>query len=396
MVENYNVEIEKELIRNLFINPEYLKILDNESKEFSDVGCRLIYEKMKILDKENKPIDLYTVAEGFKEEGFFQFTKDLFVNTTLPASIRQIEEYAEIIKKNSVKEKIKSKAKLLQDLDDFDKLVKTCNEMPEVANYSSNNDEKDAYDGAMEFYKRINSKKEYIRTGFSKIDKKSFITKGDYIVVGARPSTGKTAFSLQMLSQISDKYKTVFFSLETSHGKIYDRLMSNVSSIQMNKIKTSDFDEYDKEKIIEGIDKLGKKKITVVEAGGYTVEKIKAKAIKLKAEVIFIDYLGLIKSDGKSRYEKITNISVDLHTLAQECGITVVALSQLRRNDDKLPTMEDLRESGQIEQDADMIILLHDNEQTNTFDTIIAKNKEGETGIVKMKFYKNTQCFYEI
>ena len=198
------------------------------------------------------------------------------------------------------------------------------------------------------------------------------------------------------MNNISEKYKCVYFSLETSKEKIYDRLMATTSGIRMGNIKTGNFDNFDKEKLLKGIEDVQNKNITVVSAAGYTVDKIRAKALKLKADIIFIDYLSLIKSEGKSRYEKTTNISLDLHTLAQEYGITVIVLSQLRRNNENEPSMEDLRESGQIEQDADLVFLLHDDKEHNCYWTIIAKNKEGKTGKIKNTFYKDIQKFMEV
>ena len=134
----------------------------------------------------------------------------------------------------------------------------------------------------------------------------------------------------------------------------------------------------------------------MVKAAGWTVAEIKAEAVRQNADVIFIDYLGLIKSYGKSRYEMTTNTSMDLHTLAQQSEMTVIALSQLKRSDSKTPTMQDLRESGQIEQDADVIMLLYQPEDNNPGRKVyIAKNKEGETGEITFHFKGIYQKFYE-
>ena len=135
-----------------------------------------------------------------------------------------------------------------------------------------------------------------------------------------------------------------------------------------------------------------------VEAAGWTAAQIKAKAIQLGAEIIFIDYMGLISAEGSGRYEKMTNISIDLHTMAQQSNITVVALSQLNREGKGEPGMEALRESGQIEQDADIIMLLHvpDDDYPDERELIIAKNKEGKTGIIKLIFNGEIQKFAEL
>jgi replicative DNA helicase len=143
---------------------------------------------------------------------------------------------------------------------------------------------------------------------------------------------------------------------------------------------------------------LVKLPLSIVKASGKSVSWIRGEALRLKADVVFIDYLGLINGTGKSRYEIITNVSMELHNMAQQTGITVFALSQLNRNaTGRRPTMADLRESGQVEQDADVIVLLHRvNEDLNDMDVIIEKNKEGEVGTVKMKFWGGSQSFSEV
>ena len=135
----------------------------------------------------------------------------------------------------------------------------------------------------------------------------------------------------------------------------------------------------------------------VVEASGWTVEQIKSKALQLKATVIMIDYLSLIQGNGNSTYEKVSNISIALHTMAQRTKIAVIALSQLSREGKNAPDMTSLRESGQIEQDADCILLLHTVEPDNPHsdrELIIAKNKEGQTGKIPLTFKGEYQKFY--
>ena len=142
----------------------------------------------------------------------------------------------------------------------------------------------------------------------------------------------------------------------------------------------------------------------MVDAAGWTVQQIKSKAVQLRAEIIIIDYLSLIRGEGKSLYERVTNISMELHTLAQANRIAVIALSQLNRAGKDEPDMTSLRESGQIEQDADVILLLHeigrsvlDREAGGDADRrlIIAKNKEGMTGAITLNFQGEYQRFCE-
>lgn len=156
----------------------------------------------------------------------------------------------------------------------------------------------------------------------------------------------------------------------------------------------------------ELFDKLKGLNFEIVEAAGYNIEQIRAKAIQLNADIIFIDYLGLIQGAGRTIYEKTTQISMDIHTMAQQLNKVVFALVQLNReteHSDKRPTMANLRDSGQIEQDADIIMLLHKPDEKikemkneGTRDLIICKNKEGKTGLVPLHFDGDKQRFTPI
>ena len=137
-------------------------------------------------------------------------------------------------------------------------------------------------------------------------------------------------------------------------------------------------------------------KLEVVSAAGWTAEQIKSKAVQARADVIFVDYLTLMKASGKTPYERATQISMDLHTLAQQMEIAVIALAQLNRAGKGDPDMTSLRESGQIEQDADAILLIHwPDQEDSTRELIIAKNKEGETGKNFLRFDGKHQTFSE-
>ena len=139
--------------------------------------------------------------------------------------------------------------------------------------------------------------------------------------------------------------------------------------------------------------------ITIVEAAGWTVDRIRSEAIRLNADVVFIDYIGLIKGNGRSRYEETTSISIDLHTMAQSTGITIVCLSQQGRGSDD--SMHSLKDSGQLESDADMVLILtkkEDNREKAKWETdlTIAKNKKGRVGAISMLFDGTCQKFTQI
>ena len=153
-------------------------------------------------------------------------------------------------------------------------------------------------------------------------------------------------------------------------------------------------------RIAECADPMKRRRFHVVEAAGWTVPQVKAMAARLRADVIFIDYLSLLRGEGKSLYERVTNISMELHTLARQSKLAVIALSQLNREGKGEPDMTSLRESGQIEQDADVILLLHQQdsheEDAQRRDLIIAKNKEGMTGKIELLFQGDVQRFSQL
>lgn len=253
-----------------------------------------------------------------------------------------------------------------------------------------------------QFYMSRTVPREYIRTGIAKLDKYTFIERGDYIIVGARPSAGKTALTLQLMLYMARKHNVVYFSLETSGAKLTDRMVANVTRTPLSQIKQGKVE--DPGRVAEAYDVISGLKFHVVDAAGWTVQQIKSKAVQLRAEIIIIDYLSLIRGEGKSLYERVTNISMELHTLAQANRIAVIALSQLNRAGKDEPDMTSLRESGQIEQDADVILLLHeigrsvlDREAGGDADRrlIIAKNKEGMTGAIALNFQGEYQRFCE-
>ena len=256
-------------------------------------------------------------------------------------------------------------------------------------------------------------KAEFIQTGYSELDTYVELEKGDFVIVGARPSAGKTAFTVSLANNmVKNGLRVAYFSLETNKSRLKNRFFANLLGIPLSDIKHRKvtIENYGKEKIKE-INKIISDtysvmgNLDIVQASGYTAQQIRMEAELLEADVIFIDYIGLVTAEGKNRYEKMTNISMDLHNMAQQTGIVVIALSQLNRSGtDKHPQMTELRESGQIEQDADLILLMHKGDQIPNYNgyydgkfqttIIIEKNKEGMTGKVPFIFNGVTQQFF--
>lgn len=236
----------------------------------------------------------------------------------------------------------------------------------------------------------------YIKTGFAKFDNLMFWAPGDFILIGGRPSAGKTAFSLQIaLNMAKQGYKVGYYSYETYPNKLLDRLVSNVSGIPLEKIKKHTVSIENKD-IKRATDLLRELPIKLISSSGKSIPWIKASAARNNFDVVMIDYLQLIHANlAKNRYEEVTKISMDLHNLAQQSGRLIIALCQLNRSSAEIaPRLQDLRESGQLEQDADAVLLLH-NPESGDYTAAVAKSKESDLGTAHFIFDGATQIFSE-
>lgn len=260
--------------------------------------------------------------------------------------------------------------------------------------------------------------KELITTGFDGMDR--FIQgfeKGQLNIIAARPSVGKTGFALNMMWNIARLgYSTSFFSLETSGEGIIRRIVSNISNVQLNLFKTpQNITNDDTTKVLSGLDMISKQldNFRIITKAGATPQDVRSDAInnRDRKHVIFIDYLQLMESDVTygDRQVEVSKISRDLKKIALETGCIIIALSQLSRGveqrQNKRPMMSDLRESGAIEQDANMIMFLYrddyydrdeiDEENgISEVECIIAKNRDGQTGTVLFNYFRPTQKFH--
>jgi replicative DNA helicase len=253
-------------------------------------------------------------------------------------------------------------------------------------------------DGFSRFVDGIGKPKQYYRTGISAMDNLVRIGKGHYFVIGARPSQGKTALSLQMAVSMAERHKVLYFSFETSADRLYERILARSANVDYGKIVEGNLSDTDIDKIKNLQPYFEANNLLTIEAAGMTVEQIKATAIKHRADIVFIDYLGLVGTSVVvgSSYERTTLISMALHNMAQKTGITVVALCQLNRVANKAePDMTSLRDSGQVEQDADEVLFIHtpNEDERQKKRLIVAKNKDGECGQFDIEFIGRYQRF---
>lgn len=312
-------------------------------------------------------------------------------------SRERMGEWAKRIKENAALRRFQSLAvESASALTTYEDLSEIYQQMGEAMSLKAEEEDAWTYKDVLNDYViHMDEKPVYIKTGLERLDEALHISPGDFIIIGGRPSAGKTALSLQIAASIAKQNYTVYyFSLETSKRKLGARLMANQIYCPLDTVKNKAVSLNE----IDGQAKNMKMPLYIRSAAGKNVAWMKAQALRKKAQVIFVDYLQLIHETGaKDRYAAITAISIALHELAQTTGIVVVALAQLNRNPSKpgaTPTNSDLRESGQIEQDADAIILLSgDNPDKYLFR--LSKNKEGGIGDLPITFNKQIQRFQE-
>lgn len=251
-----------------------------------------------------------------------------------------------------------------------------------------------------DYIRRLDEKPQYIPTGLSILDKHLHLSPGNLFIIGGRPSAGKTALALQMaIAQAHRGIRVCFFSLETDPTTLTNRIISNCLAAPLANVKDKTVSQSE----LDDLAGLHDLPLFIRSASGKGVGWVKAQAQRMRAQVIFIDYLQLLADGkGKDRYQAITGISIALHELAQRTGILVVALAQLNRNSAQtLPTVADLKESGQIEQDADAILLLANDVTSKErpephYHCSLEKNKEGGLWTIPITFDKPRQRFLTI
>jgi len=243
------------------------------------------------------------------------------------------------------------------------------------------------------YIRKLNEKPKYIPSGIPVLDKHLHLSPGNLFIIGGRPSAGKTALSLQMACEQTQRgFRVCYFSLETDPDTLTARIIANRLAVPLADVKAKTVPQSD----LDSLADLHKLPLFIRSASGKGIGWVKAQAQRMKAQVVFIDYLQLL-ADGKAkdRYQAITGISIALHELAQTTGILVVALAQLNRNAAHAsPSTADLKESGQLEQDADAILLLSADKEE--YQAILAKNKEGRVGEIPLTFDKPRQRFLAV
>lgn len=384
---------------------------------------KCLFKAIKELVAEDHSVDLITLLEELKCTDKLQEAGGVSYITELSSSgiYSNAIDYAKIVKDKSDRRKLIKTGRYLITKSYEDKEINQVLEYVEDSIFSVSNskdsaqvvDIREAIEDVLlsiESNYQNGGKILGVTTGYPEIDRTiSGLQKGDFIVVAARPSMGKTAFALNIGQYASKNSNVAMFSLEMTRRQLMERLLSAKCLVDFGNIKTGRLDEKQFEKIAMASDDLAKRKI-FIDDDASTISDIKAKCRYLKArkglDVVIIDYLQLIESTGNSysREQEIAKISRELKKLAKKLEITIIALSQLSRapeqRTDHRPVLSDLRESGSIEQDADIIMMLYrdeyynkETEDRNLAEVIVNKNRNGEVRTIKLGWLGQYQRF---
>lgn len=375
--------------------------------DFPQGPYRAAFGCMRRLFSEGKPVDPVTVLDAVQGDSkYANFLRECMEVTPTAANVL---EYCRILKRLTRVTKIAALGASLmtvQDMDEAQQLVGELNaQMVEHANAGILS----AAELAEDFVQRMQSqeKPEYIGCGIKKLDETTFIELGDVVGIGAAPSTGKTAFALQWASYLAPKYRVGFFSLETNAAKIEDRLFAGHAKVSLTDLKRRNIDSETWTRVWDATARFCSYQFDFIPAAGMSVTDIISTALARRYQVIFVDYLQLVAGEGRrsrDRYEIVTECSMAFHRAAQQHGILTFLLSQLSRPE-KIkgkfmpPDMHSFRESGQIEQDLDVALLMYledpDNYRSNR-KVKLGKNKEGEKALVELTFDGRYQRFEEV
>lgn len=417
----HSVEAEQSVIGSMIMDKEAIVVASEliTGEDFYNRQYGILFETMVELHDNDSPVDLVTLQNKLKEKDVppevssLEFVRDLI--TAVPTSAN-IKYYANIVAE---------KATLRRLIRLNEEIANTCYAGRESLEYILEDTEKRVFQlvqrrntddfvpvrqivmNAMDRIEMAAKNKGNVTgipTGFIDLDYRTAgLQPSDLILVAARPSMGKTAFELNLAQYMAfRKNMTVaLFSLEMSKEQLVNRMFSQESGVDAQKLRTGQLNDQEWERLIESAGTIGKSNLIIDDTPGISISELRSKCRKYKLEhnmsIIMIDYLQLMTGGGRmeSRQQEISDISRSLKALARELNVPVVALSQLSRaveqRPDHRPMLSDLRESGAIEQDADVVMFLyrddyynHDSPEAGISEVIIAKQRNGPIGTVKL------------
>ncbi len=417
----HNEEAERSVLGAAMLNKEVLFDILEEVKEddFYNESHKEIFRAIWELYRKNSAVDMLTVCEELKSRQSLDMVGGRAYIATLTAEVPSTangREYAKIIAEKAIMRQMHRTAEYITETGYESKMAAreildyAESGIFQIAQMRQKNDYTKIQDVLLENLKIIDAAAQNkdkitgIPTGFHDLDEKtSGLQRSDLIIVAARPGMGKTAFALNIAQQSAVKHGTsaIIFSLEMSKEQLGQRLLAMQARVEMQKLKQGDLDRKDWDRVSLGVDELNNSKIVIDDTPGISLMEMRNKCRRLKAEqgldLIVVDYLQLMTFEGKTdnRQQEISALSRNMKLLAREMNCPVILLSQLSRapelRQDKRPMLSDLRESGSIEQDADIVIFLYrddyyneNTEKPGVCEVNIAKHRSGPTDKIEL------------
>ncbi|MCD8039125.1 MAG: replicative DNA helicase [Lachnospiraceae bacterium] len=417
----HSIEAEQSVIGSMLMDKEAITIASEQisGEDFYGKQYGILFDAMVEIDDEGKPVDLVTLQQRLKEKGVppeiysLEYIRDVMAAVPTSANIKY---YARIVAEKSVLRRlIKVNEEIANSCYAQNEPLETILETSEknifdIIQRRNNSDFVPIRQVVMNTMNMIEEASKNrgavtgIATGFLDLDYKTAgMQPSDLILIAARPSMGKTAFVLNIAQHVAfhEDKAVAIFSLEMSKEQLVNRLLALESKVNSQSIRTGNMKDDEWERLIEGADVIGRSKLLIDDTPGITISELRSKCRKFKleynVEMIIIDYLQLMTGAGKneSRQQEISDISRSLKALARELHVPVIALSQLSRaveqRPDHRPMLSDLRESGAIEQDADVVMFIYrddyynkDTELKNVAEIIIAKQRNGAIGTINL------------
>lgn len=431
-----NVEAEVSLLGSILLDGDVITTIADKisNEDFYDRRHGIIYDAILRLYEQNKPVDLLTLSSTLNDRGDLEQVGGASYLTELTNAVPTAahgEHYADIVAEKALRRKLIKASEDITSMSFSDNTtsVQEILEQAEARLFSVSQRTlkqdlvsieqilAEGFDRLDELHKNKGALRG-IRTGWKDLDKKtSGLQRSDLIVLAARPAMGKTTLVGNLVQNVAglEKQAVLFFSLEMSKDQLVDRMLAAESGVDAWKIRTGDLNDDDFEKLGHAMGSLSESPIFIDDTPGISIMEMRTKARRESNKhplgLIVVDYLQLMSGTGKAndfnRVQEISEISRGLKLIAREMNVPVVALSQLSRSveqrPDKIPQLSDLRESGSIEQDADIVMFIYredyynpETDRQHITDLIIAKHRNGPTGKIELYFHPEQLKFLSL
>jgi replicative DNA helicase len=429
-----NLDAEKSLLGAVLIDEETLADISEHvsAKDFYDKRHASIYGGMMRLYEHHKPVDLLTLTEELKKKDELDLVGGSAYLTELTNYVptaAHAEAYAEMVSFKAIRRRlIRASAEISELGYDEDSDVQQLLERAEAELFSVSDQSlkqdlvsiesilTESFDRMEELHRNKGALRG-VRTGYRDLDNMTAgLQRSDLIILAARPAMGKTTLVTNLAYNVATvaKQPVLFFSLEMSKEQLVDRMLADASGVDAWNIRTGNLSDEDFSKLSEAMGEMAEAPIYIDDTPGVSVLEMRTKARRIAHEqpigLIIIDYLQLMQGSGKNdgnRVQEVSEISRGLKLIARELNVPVIALSQLSRSVEsrspQIPQLSDLRESGSIEQDADIVMFIYreayynpETERENITDLIIAKHRNGPTGKVELYFHPERLRFMSL